>query len=191
MPLPHRIAVVGATGSGKTTLAQNLAKVLGIVHVELDAIFWGPNWGPSEPEDFRVRTKAALQTDGWVVDGNYSAVRDLVWDEADTVVWLNYSLPVVMKQLFRRTIQRTLRREVLWNGNIEPWREQFLSTNSLFVWAVRGTLKYRRRYRSFFQDPQYAHLQRVELRSPGQARDWLGRISKQSNLPLGAAFPVR
>ena len=44
MSLPRRIAVIGVTGSGKTTLAQNLAELLGLVHIELDAIHWGPNW---------------------------------------------------------------------------------------------------------------------------------------------------
>ena len=176
---PHRIAVIGATGSGKTTLAQDLAKLLGIVHIELDAFYWGPNWTQPDPEDFLARTKGVLQTDGWVVDGNYSEIRGLVWSEADTVVWLNYSLLVVLRQLFRRTVRRFIRKEVLWNGNIEDWREHFLSTESLFVYAVRHTFRFRRLYRSFFQDPQYAYLQMIELRSPGQTRDWLAGLSDQ------------
>ena len=179
MPLPHRIAVLGATGSGKTTFARDLAELLDIVHIELDAIYWGPNWTHCEPENFLAQTKAVLQADGWVVDGNYTTIRDLVWREADTVVWLNYPLLIVLRQLFGRTVRRTVRKEVLWNGNIESWREQFLSTESLFVYAVRHTFKHRRRYRWLFQDPEYTHLQMIELRSPGQTRDWLAGLSNQ------------
>jgi adenylate kinase family enzyme len=39
-----RIAVIGPSGSGKTRLAGRLAGVLGVAHVELDALHHGPNW---------------------------------------------------------------------------------------------------------------------------------------------------
>jgi adenylate kinase family enzyme len=74
-----------------------------------------------------------VQTDGWVVDGNYGSFRDSVWGRADTVVWLNYPLPVVQLQLIKRTMTRLLRKKVLWNGNIEDWREYFLSRESIFL----------------------------------------------------------
>ena len=60
--------------------------------------------------------------DGWVVDGNYSAVRDLVWDRADTVVWLDLPRLVVVRRITTRSIRRVVRREELWNGNRERWR---------------------------------------------------------------------
>jgi adenylate kinase family enzyme len=36
----RRIVVIGATGSGKSTFAQRLARSLGVTFVELDALFW-------------------------------------------------------------------------------------------------------------------------------------------------------
>jgi len=124
---PYRIAIIGATVSGKSTLASNLAIALDITHVALDALFWGPNWTKVDPEVFLAETKAALQPDGWVVDGNYTAIREFVSGKADTLVWMNYPLWIVLKQLFARTIQRTVCKEVLWNGNVEDWQEHFLS----------------------------------------------------------------
>lgn len=75
----RRIVVVGTTGSGKSTLARTLAQRLNVPHVELDALHWEPNWRQAAPPVFRERTAHALAGEGWVVDGNYSVVRDLTW----------------------------------------------------------------------------------------------------------------
>ena len=66
-----KIAVVGTTASGKTTLANVLADRYGVRHVELDALHWGPNWAECPAEEFRARVDAALADTGWVADGSY------------------------------------------------------------------------------------------------------------------------
>jgi adenylate kinase family enzyme len=74
-----KIVVVGTSGSGKTTVARELAHRHGVPHVELDALFHGPNWAETPAEEFRRRVAAATDGDGWVVDGNYeSKLGDLV-----------------------------------------------------------------------------------------------------------------
>ncbi|MCC6192112.1 MAG: hypothetical protein IT318_24035 [Anaerolineales bacterium] len=57
----RRVAVLGVTGAGKTTLAQAVTRRLGLPHIELDALFWGPNWIPSprEPETARAAESLA------------------------------------------------------------------------------------------------------------------------------------
>jgi adenylate kinase family enzyme len=85
----RRVSVVGNSGSGKTRLGRMLAERLGVPFVELDAIFHQAGWQPLPPEEFRARVEAAAAGDGWVIDGNYSTVRDLVWARADTVVWFD------------------------------------------------------------------------------------------------------
>ncbi len=122
-----RIAVVGVTGSGKTTVAAQLAKALGFPHIELDALHWQANWTMTNLEDFRQQVTQALSGPAWVTDGNYGKVRDLIWPRANTLVWLDYPLAVVLWQLTRRTLARILHHEVLWNENRESFRGQFLS----------------------------------------------------------------
>jgi len=119
-PIPgKRIAVIGVTGSGKTTLAGDLARTLGISQVELDALRFGPGWSEPPNEVFRERVAKALQIAGWVTDGNYSMLRDIIWKQADTVVWLDYPFLVCFWRLLRRTLRRVVLQEELWNNNRE------------------------------------------------------------------------
>lgn len=76
----RRVVVYGPTGSGKSTVARNIAAHIGVPLVELDAIFWGPRWVNKPLEEFRAEVSALLSshTDGWVCDGNYSQVRDII-----------------------------------------------------------------------------------------------------------------
>ena len=170
---PQRIAVVGTSGSGKTTLASRLAQRLGIPHVELDALHWGPNWTPVPVEIFRERVVQALSGEAWATDGNYSRVRDIVWGRADTVVWLDYSLPVVMGRVARRTLRRAVRGEELWSGNRERLGEAVFSGDSIVWWAFRTYGRRKREYPTLFSQPEHGHLRVIHLGSPRAAYEWL------------------
>src|ERR1041384_481186 len=102
----RKIAVMGGSCSGKTTLAGRIGAKLGLPHVELDALHHGPNWTEATAEELRRRVAAAIGgRDGWVVDGNYSRkIGDLVWRQADTAVWLDQPLPLALWRLARRTV---------------------------------------------------------------------------------------
>ena len=171
-----RIAVVGTTCCGKTTLARRLSRVLGTAHVELDALHWESNWVPAETVVFRQRVSQALSGDRWVADGNYSAARDIVWRRATILIWLDYPLVVMMGRLFRRTLRRVIAREELWNGNRASFRGAFLSRDSLFMWALRTYRRRRREYPALFTRPEYSHLVVAHLRSPAATREWLSRV---------------
>ena len=179
---PHlrRVAVVGTSGSGKTTLARRLSERLGIPHVELDALHWEPNWTPAEPEVFSERTAQALSGPTWVTDGNYSQVRSIVWSRADTVVWLDFSLPVVMGRMLRRTVRRLVTREELWNQNRENLAGAFLSRDSIILWALQTYRRRRREYPVLLSKPEHAHLKVVHLRSPRKAQRWLESLPAAS-----------
>ncbi len=172
----QRISVVGTTGSGKTTLARQISQRLAIPHVELDALHWQPNWTEVSLDIFRDRTQQALSSNRWVVDGNYSKVRDIVWSRADTVVWLDYTLPVIMTRLLRRTFRRVVLQEELWSGNRETL-QLALSRDSILLWALRTYKKKRREYPILFEQPDYAHLKVVHLRSPKTTNAWLSSLT--------------
>lgn len=168
----QRIVVIGVSGAGKTTFARQLALHLGYPHIEMDAVHWLPNWVEMPIDQFRDQIMVALSGDQWVIDGNYSKVRDIVWNRADTLIWLDYSLPLILTRLFRRTVRRIVTRETLWNGNRENLRNQF-QRDSIMLWALRTYFKYRRSYPLLFQQPQHAHLNILRLTLPQAAQSWL------------------
>ncbi|MFL5800447.1 MAG: adenylate kinase [Roseiflexaceae bacterium] len=181
MPGYRRMAVVGVSGSGKTTLARQLARRLELRHVELDSLYWDPGWLPAPAPVFRQRAMQAFECDAWVVDGNHPEVRDIIWGHADTVVWLDYELDLVLRRLVVRTVRRCMTGEELWNGNRErSLRAHLFSRDSIFLWALRTYPLRRREYRELFGAPKYAHIQPVCLRSPQATRAWL------ENLPAPA-----
>ncbi|MFP6848230.1 MAG: AAA family ATPase [Pseudomonas sp.] len=144
----RRISVVGCSGAGKTTLARRLAQQLGYRHVELDALYHQPDWQSLPTEQFQQAATEALQGDGWVVEGNYSAVRPLVLERSDMVIWLDLPRATVMRQLIPRTLKRLILRQTLWNGNRERWGNLFKLTakHSILVWAWTRYHIYRQRY---------------------------------------------
>ena len=172
-----RIVVIGTTGSGKSTLAAQLAQRFEMPFVELDALHWQPNWQQTETEVFRQRVAEAIAPERWAVGGNYSKARDLIWTRADTLIWLDYSFPLVISRLFRRTVRRIVTQEDLWaTGNRETWQKQFLSRDLLFVWAVKTHGKYRQSITQILEQPEYTHLQLIRFPSPRETSAWLKTI---------------
>jgi adenylate kinase family enzyme len=175
----NRIAVIGVTGSGKTTFARQLADRIGGAHIELDALHWGPNWTEPPLDVFRERVEWATRAERWTVDGNYRKVHDIVWRRADTIVWLDFPFPIVVWRLTRRTFGRALRREELWDSrNRENLWTHFFTRDSLFVWMFKTYRRRKKEYLELFARPEYVHLRIVHLRSTREADAWLKNVGR-------------
>ena len=161
--------MVGNSGSGKTTLARELAAALGIPHLELDSVFHQPGWQPLDDTEFRRRVSEFTSADEWVVDGNYSAVRDIVWSRADTVIWLDPPRHRVMRRLVWRTLRRMATGAELWNGNRERWRYLFSREESILWWAWTNDRPCRAKFLAAQADPANARLSFRRLRTPAEA----------------------
>jgi adenylate kinase family enzyme len=150
------------------------------MHIELDSIYHQPGWTQLSDEEFQRRVGEVTDFDAWVVDGNYSVVRDIVWDKADTVVWFDLPYATVMGRTIRRTLRRTLTREELWNGNREPLSNlwSFKPEKSIIAWTATRHRVYRQRYRNAELDPHWAGLRFVRLRSQGEANAFLADVSR-------------
>lgn len=173
--------MVGTTGSGKTTVAHEISNRLKLPYIELDALYWDENWTGVSDSVFRERVISVIKAEQWVIDGNYSRIRSLVWERADTVVYLDYSFWRTFWQLFTRTIHRSIQQEELWHGNREDLRASFFSKDSILLWMIQTYARRRKQYRMLMQQPENAHLCFVQLKTPRMTREWLSSISSVEN----------
>ena len=169
-----RIVVIGTTSSGKSTLAKELADKLSLGFIELDALYWEPNWKAAELSIFQERTQKATEAEGWVVAGNYSKVRDIIWSHAQLLIWLDYPFHIVFWRLLTRTIRRAVTQEELWNGNRESfwWHLKLWSEESLFHWLFKTYWRRKREIPLLLKKPEYQHLQIIHFSHPREAERW-------------------
>ena len=174
-----RIAVIGRTGSGKTTLARQIAGALRVSHIELDSLYFGPNFSTVTESVLRERVATAIGKDHWVTDGNKRAVRDLVWPRADTIVWLDYPVVVSLWRLGRRALRRTasLRTEAAASGPTAHLPGQMLAGAKGVIKALRSHTGQRREFPPLFAAPEHRHLVVVRLRSPRATKRWYARVT--------------
>ena len=134
----RRIAVYGPSGSGKSTFGRRIAASLGLPVIEIDAIFWRQNWTMTPDDEFRAKVSARLAEceSGWVAEGNYHQVRDIVMPQAETIIWLRLPFLTVYPRLVYRTVARAWSRQPLWGTNFESWRQSFLSRDSILLWGI-------------------------------------------------------
>ena len=173
-----RVSVVGTSCSGKTTFAGKLARILRVKHVELDAIYWLPDWVERPKDEFlNLVEKAAADTAG-VVDGNYSRARDIVWAHATAIVWLNYSFPRTFYRALNRTTRRALTGEEMWSGNRETFGKAFLSRDSILLWVLTSYFEKRRRYSKLLHEDNLSEKEIFIFRHPKEAEDFLGQVER-------------
>ncbi|MEV8182686.1 AAA family ATPase [Specibacter sp. NPDC078692] len=173
---PQRILVAGVSGSGKSTLARRIAALLGTRYTELDSLFHGPNWEPRA--EFAEDVENLTQASAWISEWQYSSVRPLLARRADTLIWLDYPMPVSMLRLIRRTVRRRLRHEELWNGNYEgPLWGIFTDPDHIIRWGWNTRTSLRALVPTL--DSAFPELHVVRLRSPREADMWLGRLAAE------------
>jgi adenylate kinase family enzyme len=168
----QRIVVGGSSGAGKTTLASRIADELDMPFTELDSFFHGPGW--TKRPTFVADVTAFIAQDRWVtVSLGYPALGDLLWDRADTLVWLDYPRWLCETRVVRRSLARGLLRRKLWNGNRESLTRMVRDPEHPVRWSWQHYDEKRRLVLDRIDNPRWAHLTVVPLRSPADTDRWM------------------
>lgn len=180
-----RVNIVGTSGSGKTTFGRQLAEILKVPFIELDAIYWGPDWTYLEDKDLFPALAKALEGEHWVLDGNYSRTTPIKWRRVQAVVWLDFNFPRTLYQAVTRAVQRLVTKVELWpgTGNRETLRKLF-SEESIVLWTITSYWRKRRNLLAALQSDEIQHIRFHQLRSPHQAEDFLKQAQANPEILL-------
>ncbi len=163
----QRVLVLGTSGSGKSTLAQKLAERTGLPYVATDPLYWGPDWRQEPAALVQQRMVEIVAAPAWVLDGNFDDLRPLVWGRADTILWLDYPLRVVLPRLLLRNFGWALTRRSIWSGNTMTFARAWSGVRH----CLRSHGKKRHHYPAYLSE--FPHADVLRFRYPKETEGWL------------------
>lgn len=126
-----RIAIIGCSGGGKSSLARKIATKLHLPVIHLDMIFWQPGWKESDELSFRGRLAVALAGGRWIADGNYARVGDLHLAGAQVIIWVDQTRLLCLRRAMARAIRERGRTRIdMADGCVERIDFEFLR----YIW---------------------------------------------------------
>jgi adenylate kinase family enzyme len=141
----RRIAVTGPAGAGKSRLADELGRLLGIRVLHLDALFWKPGWVVTPRDEFEAMQRRELAAESWIVDAQFDDMLPDWVQTADTVVFVDASPLKCLWRVSRRRLNRQASVGTPASAGTEPARFhralwKFLRNQWRYRRTVRGAL---------------------------------------------------
>ncbi|MBT4793291.1 MAG: adenylate kinase [Halobacteriovoraceae bacterium] len=172
-----KVVVIGTTGSGKSTFANKLAVKLSSPYIQLDKLFWKPNWQWPSEEEFFQAIRNEIDKESWIVDGNYTRTQAITWTDADTVIWIDLPFWLTFYQCFTRSFKRALSNEELWpnTGNRESFGRMF-SKDSILLWLFKTYDANKKKYKDKISNPLHHHITFHNLKSRKDMEEFLSKI---------------
>ena len=101
----NKIAIVGAPGTGKTTLSNILSKLYGIEATHIDGIHHMENWVQRDKDERDKIILDIVKRGKWIIDGTYKATLKPRFEAADLIIWLDYSSFAQIKGVMGRYLK--------------------------------------------------------------------------------------
>jgi adenylate kinase family enzyme len=166
----RRILVIGQSGAGKSVLATELGKRLGLKVIHLDVYFWRRGWVETPLKEWTGIVDALLVGEEWIMDGNYNDTLPKRMSAADTVIFLDYSRYLCIWRAVRRWfIWRNRRRADLADGCYENFDLEF------YRWIWNFPKNERPRVIEILNEHRN-RIQIFHLKHPREAEEMLGEI---------------
>ena len=126
-----RVLVIGPGGSGKSTFARRLGRVVGLEVKHLDSFYWRAGWTKPSNEDWITKVNELISGESWIIDGNYGGTLAQRVERCDTIIFLDMPrLLCVWRVTKRRLTYRNRSRPDMAEGCAEKLDLEFIS----WVW---------------------------------------------------------
>jgi adenylate kinase family enzyme len=157
-----------------------LAKALNSPYIELDQLFWKPNWEQPTDEEFFKKIENALNQETWILDGNYTRTIPVKWKNVTCIIWIDYNFSRTLYQAVKRAIVRIRSRQEIWpnTGNVETFKKTFMSKDSILIWTLKTFKKNRINYSKLEHDPKISHIKFIRIQSPKEAQQFINEVKK-------------
>lgn len=161
-----KIIITGTTCTGKTTLGRKISNKLNIQQIDLDDLHFLPNWIEKDKNIFIRDVNNVLKgKQNWIVTGSYQTLlKDTVWQEASVILWLDYSLFLIIKRYLIRTYKRIFFKEKCCGENYETLGRTF-SKDSLFLWIFKSYWRRKARNKKW-KNEDFSHKKWIILHHP-------------------------
>lgn len=166
--LGRRIAILGPSNSGKSTLANAIARQCGLPAIHLDQLHHlpGTDWKPRPAGEFTALHDEAILGDAWVMDGNYSRCVPQRFRRATGIILLDISTPLSLFRYARRCLSGGTRA-----GALEGGRDHIKWEMIHHIAIV--TPANRRRYTELYRQIQLPKIRLASVRAIDQCyRQW-------------------
>lgn len=100
-----RICIVGAPGTGKTTLAKKLKQIYNLPVCHLDSIHQLPNWVLRDEAERDAMILEETRKEEWILDGTFTNTLEERINRADMVIFLDYSTISALNGVIKRIIK--------------------------------------------------------------------------------------
>lgn len=178
--LPKRWIVVGTSCNGKSTLAKKLAPILGYPLCDLDDLYWVPNWGKRNEDEFLGLVQDFADQDEWMIVGNYRVTRPITWPRAQVLLWLDLPFLQVLWRCVKRTFRHWRTGANFCNGNRESLSRIF-SRESMIWWVLTTTRRRRRAYAEIWKKQEEYPFEMIRLRSQKEVDQYFENFKKILN----------
>jgi adenylate kinase family enzyme len=160
-----RIAVIGISGSGKSTFARALGARTGLPVLHGDQLDWMENWGERPAADLAAMHADWLARPRWIIEGWIDPERAERLSITDIVIDLDFSRWRCTARLLQRMLRRTRRAEMP-EGCVDRFQPHVVG------WV------FWKKERPFIDGALKSATMKnyVRLRTPRQAANWLTRI---------------
>ena len=128
-----RILVIGSGGAGKSTVSEELHKILHLPIIRLDEHYWRPGWVRPEHDEWKKKIKDLIQKDEWIMDGNYQPTLELRLSRADAIIFMDTPRLISLFRLLNRRFTKP--KTEIAPGCVERLDRKFMS----YIWRYEKT----------------------------------------------------